>query len=198
MATVSVDYENVGAAGLKGIEYLMEKDRLVLFYNDACKSISRELSDMIAACKCRFEVRKLLNTGKNGLDHYIAVECGRLLERGSEQIAVISKDKGYGAIADYFSVYAAGSKVKIIVSQTVEVGLSQLSDPEGKARRAKILHNRQIIDLAEFYADIRKRPNEEPQRPSLVLFKRTEPTETVKKRLLRALHGVNQRIIKIK
>ena len=59
MATVLVDYENVGAAGLKGIEYLMEKDRLVLFYSDACKSISRELSDMIAACKCRFEVRNL-------------------------------------------------------------------------------------------------------------------------------------------
>lgn len=44
---------------------------------------------------CEFRVIKLKGTGKNALDFYIAAECGIISERGENEIAIISNDKGF-------------------------------------------------------------------------------------------------------
>ena len=43
MATILVDYENVFTTdGLKGVEYLNEKDTLIVFYSQCCEKIRAE------------------------------------------------------------------------------------------------------------------------------------------------------------
>ena len=80
MATILVDYENVSTSdGLKGVEYLNEKDTLILFYSQCCEKIRAEYIDMIEKSQCEFRTYKLARTGKNALDFYIAVECGILV-----------------------------------------------------------------------------------------------------------------------
>lgn len=51
---------------------------------------------------CEFRVIKLKGTGKNALDFYIAAECGIISERGENEIAIISNDKGFQAVIDFF------------------------------------------------------------------------------------------------
>jgi len=88
MATILVDYENVhGCNGLKEVETLCSDDILILFYSEACRRIKREYMQQIIDSRCRFRIMKLKNTGKNALDFYIAVECGRLSANREKQIA---------------------------------------------------------------------------------------------------------------
>ena len=48
MATILVDYENVSTTdGLKGVEYLNEKDTLIIFYSQCCEKIRAEYIEMI-------------------------------------------------------------------------------------------------------------------------------------------------------
>ena len=105
MATILVDYENVSSSGgLKGVEYLNEKDTLIIFYSQCCEKIRAEYIEMIEKSRCGFKIYKLSRTGKNALDFYIAVECGFISANGEKQIAIVSKDKGFSAIADFFRI----------------------------------------------------------------------------------------------
>lgn len=66
MATILVDYENVhGSNGLKGTEYLNEKDTLVIFYSQSCGKIRYDFMEGIEASGCEFRICKLLKVGKN-------------------------------------------------------------------------------------------------------------------------------------
>ena len=48
MATILVDYENVFTTdGLKGVEYLNEKDTLIVFYSQCCEKIRAEYINAI-------------------------------------------------------------------------------------------------------------------------------------------------------
>ena len=56
MATILVDYENVSTTdGLKGVEYLNEKDTLIIFYSQCCEKIRAEYIEMIEKIKKAFE-----------------------------------------------------------------------------------------------------------------------------------------------
>ena len=48
MAAILIDYENVSTTdGLKGVEYLQERDTLIIFYSQCCEKIRTEYIDMI-------------------------------------------------------------------------------------------------------------------------------------------------------
>lgn len=66
MAIILVDYENVSATdGLKGVEYLNEKDTLVIFYSQCCEKIRAEYIELIEKSQCEFRTYKLARTGKD-------------------------------------------------------------------------------------------------------------------------------------
>lgn len=105
MASVLIDYENVGqTSGLKGVEYLTVRDTLIIFFSQACRKIRAEYMDAIEKSGCKFRTCKLVKPGKNALDFYIAAECGILNQNGETQIVIVSNDKGFSAIPDFFSV----------------------------------------------------------------------------------------------
>ena len=142
MATILVDYENVhGSNGLKGAEALREDDTLILFFSESCRKIKREYMEYINDSKCGFRIVKLKNAGKNALDFYIAVECGVLSVQGEKQLAIISNDKGFQAVIDYFVVNESLSDVLIVKAGTLENAFMLMDSPE-KFERRKLLRQK--------------------------------------------------------
>lgn len=158
MAAVLVDYENVhGSNGLKGVEALKEDDTLIIFFSESCSKIKREYMEFINDSKCKFQIMKLKNIGKNALDFYISTECGALYAQGEKQLAIISNDKGFQAVLDYFSVNENASDVRIVKAGTVESALMQLDSPENLDRRELLKKKACMLDITEEYARIEER-----------------------------------------
>lgn len=142
LATILVDYENVCTTdGLKGVEYLTETDTLVLFYSQCCEKIRAEYIDIIEKSRCEFRTYKLDRTGKNALDFYIAVECGCLSANGVEQICIVSRDKGFSAIADFFQVKCQNENTTVHVASNIENALLSLNATDDVARR-RLIHEK--------------------------------------------------------
>ena len=135
MAAILVDYENVGNAnGLRGVDVLQETDTLVIFYSGCCGKIRYDYMQEIKCSGCRFKVVKLKEAGKNALDFYIASECGVLSERGEKQIAIISNDKGFQAVIDFFQMDAETKKVQVVRAGNIETALTFFTMPEEDQR----------------------------------------------------------------
>ena len=157
MASILVDYENVSATGgLKGVEYLNKKDTLIVFYSQCCEKIRAEYIEMIEKSQCEFKTYKLARTGKNALDFYIAVECGFIGANGEKQIAIISKDKGFSAVADFFRVKHEVENVTVYVAPNVETALMALSTPENAERRKIIKEKSKTLNIEAEQARIRE------------------------------------------
>lgn len=158
MATILVDYENVqGMQGLKGVEYLNESDHLIIFYSFACLKITAEYMDYIRESGCQFSIYKLKTSRKNALDFYIATEAGRLSAMGNGQIALISRDKGFDSISDFFDVNENLHSTKLVVCDNIEHGLDKLTDPGDIERRKLIRQKLQTVDLEVEYGKIQEK-----------------------------------------
>lgn len=73
-----IDYENVRNLGMRGTEYLLSSDYVIVFYSESSPNMElRHLND-IQNSGCGFEVCKLLTKRKNGLDFYIATKVVEL------------------------------------------------------------------------------------------------------------------------
>lgn len=155
MATILVDYENVGLSdGLKGVEYLNEKDTLIIFYSQCCEKIKAEYIELIEKSQCKFRIYKLVQTGKNALDFYIAVECGYLSAQEENQICIISKDKGFSAVRDFFSVKAEVEEVSVYNVPDIESALLLLNAPEDLERKKWIKDRTKLLNIESEQARI--------------------------------------------
>lgn len=98
-----IDYENINSRGLHGSEFLEKDDELLIFYSDQCPRIERQEMEKVFQSGCGFEIIKLPSPGKNALDFCIATSVGEALGRGeNKSIGIISNDKGYKTIQDYW------------------------------------------------------------------------------------------------
>ena len=169
MATILVDYENVhGSNGLKGAEVLREDDTLIVFFSESCRKIKREYMEYINDSKCRFRIVKLKNAGKNALDFYIAVECGVLSVQGEKEIAIISNDKGFQAVIDYFKVNESLSDVHVVKAGTLENAFMLMNTPENSARRELLQQKACMLDLTEEYTRVEERNSMEQRLKEIV------------------------------
>ena len=157
LATILVDYENVFTTdGLKGAEYLNVKDTIIIFYSQCCEKIRAEYIDMIEKSQCEFKTYKLARTGKNALDFYIAAECGCLSANGEKQISIISKDKGFSAIADFFRIKFEAEGVTVHVAPNIEKALSSLNASEDAGRKKLIKEKSRTLNIDSEQARIKE------------------------------------------
>ena len=115
-----IDYENVHEEGLYGIEMLKKDDRIFVFYNMGDKE-NVENGKLREAAEKGISIQSvvLYKRGKNALDFYIASKIGELCGRGMHQdIAVISGDKGFQALCEYW-MYVADIRKRIILRNTI-------------------------------------------------------------------------------
>lgn len=153
-----IDYENVnGSNGLRGADTLSNNDILIIFYSGCCGKIRYDYMQEIKESGCEFRIIKLKATGKNALDFYIAAECGVMSERGERQIAIISNDKGFQAVIDFFSIDQKTANVQIVKAGNIEDALVLFSAPEDADRRKNIQRRKTLLDLAAECARIEER-----------------------------------------
>lgn len=158
MATILVDYENVnGTNGLKGADALSPEDTLMIFYSNCCGKIRYDYMQDIKESGCEFHIVKLKGAGKNALDFYIAAECGVISERGERRIAIISNDKGFQAVIDFFCVNRDTARVQIVKAGNIETAITLFSFPEEAGRRAFLQRRMSTLDLAAECARLEER-----------------------------------------
>jgi len=158
MATILIDYENVGASnGLKGVEYLKETDSLYIFYSQCCGKIRAEYIEAIEKSGCEFHIYKLVKTGKNALDFYIASQCGIISQSGETQIAIISKDKGLVAVTDFFKIREDVPALHVVTASSVENGILALNAKSDQNRRDEVQEKAKMLDIGQEYAKYTER-----------------------------------------
>lgn len=158
MAVILVDYENVSMKdGLKGIEYLNVKDRLIIFYSQCCPKIRRDCMEAILSAGCFFQVYMLKRTGKNALDFYIAAECGYVSHTGESEIAIISNDKGFDALIDFFKLKTETQDIQLIRVANIEKALMGLNSPADSQRKEILCEKSGLLDLATEYGKYEER-----------------------------------------
>lgn len=84
----------------------------------------------------------------------IAAECGVISERGEKQIAIISNDKGFQAVIDFFGRDSETQKLQIVKASNIETALTLFSNPEDSTRRRLLTKRMTSLDLAEESAKI--------------------------------------------
>ena len=132
-----VDFENVRSGGLRGVDYLEESDYLTIIFSNAVHSCENRYLEDIERSGCHFDTCKLKNTGKNGLDFYIASRVGEFYGTGhKERVAIISKEQGYKTVRDYWDVRLPSNN-KIIISPSVERSLIASNDNSNRVKRLK-------------------------------------------------------------
>lgn len=170
-----IDYENVGEAGLDGMEHLYATDVVVLFYSASCEKISKKAMDYILKSGCRFQAVRLKKTGKNALDFYIVSMIGELFGAGfSGKVVVVSRDKGYAAMKDYWLDRGIDSQC-ILLKPTVKDGI--IATNENSVRRKLISAADAQVSIGKEYAKYQER--EHLKKKIETLFTGTEYEEAV-------------------
>lgn len=99
-----VDYENVNLGGMIGIENLEEKDHVIVFLGNNTGAIPFEWHIRIMDSKAEVKYIKCGKVSKNYLDFQLATFCGYIMAGvEKEKIYVVSKDKGFDSIVDFWT-----------------------------------------------------------------------------------------------
>lgn len=140
-----IDYENVNYAGLEGIEFVKRNDKVVIFYSDVCKFIPYYRFSTLLESGCDIETCRLVNTGRNALDFYIASKVGEIMSTDTAAVvAIISKDKGYKAVREYW-MKRLNPNNRLVVSASIAGGI--ISSAERNERKAPIQDAIRKVDI---------------------------------------------------
>lgn len=95
-----MDYENV--RNLTGIEKLQQTDKFVIFYTKNANNLTFE--DCLSIRETKAEVQlKMVAAGNNALDFQLSTYLGYLIGKGEKNFCIISKDKGYDSIIQFWA-----------------------------------------------------------------------------------------------
>lgn len=152
-----VDFENVRNEGLRGAQYLLEEDIMIIFFSCACDRIQQGCFCQIMESLCRLDICKLKNSGKNALDFYIAARTGEIFGGGySGKVSIVSKDQGFRAVRDYWKEKGKNSR-EVVLGANLEQCI--LSANENRMRTDRVREQLKSVSLeAEFarYEERRK------------------------------------------
>ena len=146
---ILIDYENVSNPGLEGAQYLTKNDYVTVFYSSSSENIQQGYFQALTENSGSFDLVKLKQIRKNGLDFYIAIRVGEILQKyPGEKILIVSQDQGYYAILDYCSCYADIDE-RIRFATSIETGIVLLDGET--SRRQTIMDARKSMNLETGY-----------------------------------------------
>ena len=149
-----VVYENVNCLGFRGAEFLLPEDEVILFYSKTCQTLEQAVVRKIYDSGCSFSVCKLERTGNNALDFYITSHIGEVLGRGyNGAIAIVSHDKGFRAIYDYWK--ARNPEMKIVCKP--EIASCIISSNENSFRQRQLCIEKKTIEIEKAFLRFERR-----------------------------------------
>lgn len=149
-----IDFENVSSLGLLGSEYLCSDDSVTIFYSSVCLQIENGKMRKILESGCNLDICKLQKAGKNALDFYIASRIGEIYGSGyAGTIAIVSKDKGFRAVQEYWR--NASPPKKVVLRADIEQCI--VSSGEVSERSRLIQNKKRLIDIESEYQKYQER-----------------------------------------
>ncbi len=145
-----IDYENVRNLGMRGSEYLLPSDHVIIFYSVGVPSMELRHLNNIRSSGCEFEVCELFMKRKNGLDFYIATKVGEIF--GAERCkhaVIVSNDSGFQALRDFWQERSKTAH-RVVISESIEHGIVSVN--EVSERADLIRTNRKPENIGHFYA----------------------------------------------
>ena len=140
-----IDLENTRSKGLQGAECLSPEDQVTVFYSQSCLRVEKGKLRQIIDAGSILNICRLQRNGKNALDFYITSHIGELFGAGYQgMVAIVSNDKGYCAVQDYWAKCVKPSR-SVILQPNIEqcIGYSN----ENSARRKLIQEGLQEVNL---------------------------------------------------
>lgn len=141
---ILVDYENTHQSGMEGYWYLNETDTLVLYYSDSKSAMPKGCAEKLKKAGVKVSLVRLKTKRDNALDMYIAASTG-LYATGGEKICIVSKDKGYQAVRDFWRMMRG---TEILLGETIENCLLHSIDSEDP-RIQMVRERHQKVNLIE-------------------------------------------------
>lgn len=140
-----VDFENVRDRGLNGAQYLTPDDTVTLFFSRSSQKIGKGLLQNMIDSGCKLRICKLEYTGKNAIDYYIACRIGETFGNGYDGfISIISNDKGFKSVLDYWRNCAFTRKNVILKS---DIANAIVGSNENSLRRLEIQELIKEVDI---------------------------------------------------
>lgn len=129
-----IDFENVNTNGLLGTNKLTENDTVVLFCSLKNCKMDAELSYELWNAPFDYRLLKGEVTAKNYMDFWLVSECARaVFEEHAEEIAIISKDKGFCSLRDYM----LRLNKTVILAPNIATAYNTLHQRQGKEKNQK-------------------------------------------------------------
>lgn len=103
MSIFLIDYENVSAAGLDGLETRCADDTIYIFYTENADRLTFEAHRRLIECTAQIRYIKVDSGSKNALDFQLSTYLGYLIhEMPSKQYYIISKDSGFDSVLSFW------------------------------------------------------------------------------------------------
>lgn len=138
MSVYLIDYENVHASGLAGVENCGIEDEIILLYGNDTSTIPMELHIQIANSKGKVQYHKIERTGKNYLDFQLSTIAGFLVGTTRQtEFVIVSRDSGYDAVLDYWNDERLADRVVHFCRRASIAEAEETRDREDKDSRKR-------------------------------------------------------------
>ena len=141
MAYYLVDYENVKADGMYGVDQLGKKDCVCIFYSENASTLTFGLHEKLNQTKGKIVLQKVEVGVKNALDFQLSTYLGYLIsenEGKNETYYIVSEDKGLAILTGYWA--ERGENVKTasdIAAAKEDLEEEKSSKTEKKEKKGK-------------------------------------------------------------
>ena len=103
MSVFLIDYENVSASGLDGLETRTQDDIVYIFYTENADRLTFSAHQRLLACSAQVRYFKADTGTKNALDFQLVTYLGYLIHSDREsRYYIISKDNGFDSVLSFW------------------------------------------------------------------------------------------------
>lgn len=144
-----VDYENVKAEGLNGVQKLSSDDVVYIFYSENANSLTFGLHRRMNESKARIIPQKVEVGHKNALDFQLSSFLGYLIcENESKECSyyVVTRDKGYESLISFWK--KKNANVSLVVDVAKQSAQSAQNELE-KMIAEKIKDKNEAVAIAK-------------------------------------------------
>lgn len=104
MAFYLVDYENVNAEGLQGIDKLRAQDEVIIFYSEHADRLTFDLHQKLNQSEAQVHYFKVGAGKKNALDFQLVSYLGYLAaQHPNDSFFIVSRDNGFQNVIHFWS-----------------------------------------------------------------------------------------------
>lgn len=142
MSLFLVDYENVSASGLSGLEKLTEEDVVYIFYTENADRLTFDAHQRLLESRARVRYYKVESGTKNALDFQLVSFLGYMVhEHGQAAVYhIISKDSGFDSVCHFWEKQS----IKVLRVSNLDVEKTCRQDQELTAKLKELLEEKDV------------------------------------------------------